>query len=255
VSGSTPDTRLDQVRALLTRLENIPPDDVDDTLKLRIGQAWRMIEASEPDAAAPWTVGVIDPSNNRQMEVGVGYHEGHGFDTERGVATLNYALHRAALRSHAEADLADLYDRVHATRGTLLVTGLRRTRVPQEDRWSVTLDPGPLHGRPRLPKRPTVLATSQNEAVTQALWQVTASIGRERIRPDQFADRIAALHRGWEVTEARIALPTVFEVADSVSALHLTIPDTPEGQRFRRMLQTIRDQDPNQAGRERKPAG
>lgn len=238
-TGPTSPDRLDSIRSLLSRLESLPADGLDGPLKNRIAQGWRFIESAERDTDAPWRIGVVDPQTGQSQEVGVGYHAGHGFDLERGAATLHYAAHRAALRLEAEAADHDLYDRVHAIRGRLCIQSLDRMHPEEEDRWYVVLDPGRINGRPRLPKTEEVTGASAADAIALARWKTLGISERTPLAAADFGARIAEMHTRWEIDDARLILPTIHELAADIARLDLALPDTPVGRRVRRMLAAV----------------
>lgn len=246
-NGPPPRDRHASIRALLSRLESAPPQDLDAVLKTRIAQAWRIIEASEPDADAPWTVSVLEPETGATLTVGVGYHDAHGFDLDRGGATLRYALHRAALRLSAEVPESDLYDTVHQVRAGLLVSDLDRTDPDEEQLWYTVLNPGPINGRPRLPKTPTVPGATEEDAILLARWRSHPRWRQGALAASEFAERLQEIHATWTVDDVRCVLPTVYELAAILRDLDLPVPDTAQGRRLQRMLAAVAANEPSPA--------
>ncbi len=245
--GRPPDDRLGNIRQLLARLEKSTPQSLDAGVKTRIAEAWRLIENNEPDADAPWRVDVLDPETAGTVTVGIGYHENHGFDAPRGEATLRYAAHRAALRWLTEVAESDLYDAVHALRPRLQIVEVDRRQPEEEDLWYVLLNPGSLNGRPRLPIERRVPARTAEEALALAQWRAHPGWRKSPLSAEEIASRIDEMTGQWRVDDVRVILPTIYELASSIRALDLAIPDTADGRRVSRMIEAVRNQTPPDA--------
>lgn len=228
--------RLEGIRSLLARLESAPSETITETLKIKIAEAWRIIEDAEQCDTAPWTIHVLDPETATTWYIGIGSQPNHGFDVDRGTATLQYACHRAALMIHADVPTDSLYDRVHETRRDLTVSDLDRTNFDTDDKWYVVLDPGRINGRPRLPKTVTVHSDSRDNAVILAQWKTAQAEKPGALHPSQFSQRITELNETWRLDDAGVILPTIYEMAKAIDDLKMTIPKTKAGRQLERML-------------------